>query len=211
MSDQNTASNPAELDRRAFVSRNLSAGLAAATLLTGPTRAIVGQSQTASPDRETKNSALPVRAFGKIGRQIPILAFGGSAMVEKWKGGYGPQLSFEGRVAMIRHAFESGIRYFDTSPNYGESESLLGEALHDVRDQVYLATKVGVPRSDNAILKPEEVRASLKNPSKCSEPIVLTACRSMGRSSSAWAFRGRSRFTMSWSSSVLRSCSVTLD
>ena len=162
MSREHTASDPVALDRRAFVSKNLARGLAAATLLTGGSKTSADEKQANSLARETQHATLPDRDFGKTGRRLPILACGGSAMVEKWKGGYGPQLSFEDRVAMIRHAFESGIRYFDTSPNYGESEALMGEALRDVRDQVYLATKVGVPRADNAILKPEEVRASLE-------------------------------------------------
>ena len=158
MTDRNEVCKPGSLDRRAFVSRNLAAGLAAATLPLGKERAGAVESQAADP----REPVLPVRDFPKAKRPLPILAFGGSAMVEKWKGTYGPQLSFQERVAIIRHAYESGIRYFDTSPNYGESESLLGEALHDVRDQIYLATKVGVPRRDNAILKPEQVRASLE-------------------------------------------------
>ena len=71
------------------------------------------------------------------------------------------QLPFRDRVAMARHAYESGIRYFDTSPNYGESEAILGDALRDVRGDIYLATKVGVPRSDDAILTRDGVRASV--------------------------------------------------
>jgi len=45
----------------------------------------------------------------------------------------------------IRRAFELGCNFFDTADVYGHghSESLLGAALHDVRDQVYIATKVG--------------------------------------------------------------------
>jgi aryl-alcohol dehydrogenase-like predicted oxidoreductase len=100
--------------------------------------------------------------FGKTGRELPILAMGGSAMVRKWQAAYGPQLPFRDRVAMVRRAFEAGVRYFDTSPNYGESEEILGEALHDVREEIYLATKVGVPRSDNAILTRDRVRASVE-------------------------------------------------
>jgi aryl-alcohol dehydrogenase-like predicted oxidoreductase len=105
---------------------------------------------------------LPLRQFGKTGHDLPILAMGGSAMVSKWQGVYGPQLPFDARVKMARHAFEAGIRYYDTSPNYGESEAILGQALHDVRSQVYLATKVGVPRSDDAILTRDAVRASVE-------------------------------------------------
>jgi aryl-alcohol dehydrogenase-like predicted oxidoreductase len=105
---------------------------------------------------------VPARPFGKTGLRLPILAFGGSAMVSKWQATYGPQLPYKGRVAMVRHAFEAGVRYFDTSPNYGESEEILGEALHDVRDQIYLATKVGVPPSDDAIMARDQVRASVE-------------------------------------------------
>jgi aryl-alcohol dehydrogenase-like predicted oxidoreductase len=64
---------------------------------------------------------------------------------------------------MVRHAFDSGIRYFDTAPNYTESESIIGAALHDVRSQVYQATKVGVPPSDDRILVRDQVRESVEN------------------------------------------------
>jgi aryl-alcohol dehydrogenase-like predicted oxidoreductase len=110
----------------------------------------------------SSRSAIPRRILGKTGLELPILAMGGSAMVAKWQAAYGPQLPFQGRVAMVRRAFEAGVRYFDTSPNYGESEAILGEALHDVRGEIYLATKVGVPRSDDAILTRDQVRASVE-------------------------------------------------
>ncbi len=139
------------LDRRGFLAATVAAGIGGAQTLA----AEGGPVATQSP-------GLPIREFGKTGRRLPILGFGGSAMVEKWQASYGPQLPRDQRVAMVRHAFESGIRYFDTSPNYGESEGILGEALADVRDQVYLATKVGVPPSDNAILERSQVRASLE-------------------------------------------------
>lgn len=44
----------------------------------------------------------------------------------------------------LRAAFDSGITTFDTAEQYGEghSERIVGEALHDVRDRVVLATKV---------------------------------------------------------------------
>jgi aryl-alcohol dehydrogenase-like predicted oxidoreductase len=138
-------------DRRGFLAATVAAGIGGAQLLAAEGESVATQSR-----------GLPVREFGKTGRRLPILGFGGSAMVEKWKASYGPQLPREERVAMVRHAFQSGIRYFDTSPNYGESEGILGEALHGVRSQVYLATKVGVPPGDNAILQRGQVRASLE-------------------------------------------------
>lgn len=51
------------------------------------------------------------------------------------------------RLAAIERALEGGVRFFDTAPNYGESEELLGEALLEVREVVTIATKVP-PRAD---------------------------------------------------------------
>jgi aryl-alcohol dehydrogenase-like predicted oxidoreductase len=50
--------------------------------------------------------------------------------------------------AVIDAAFEAGARHFDTAPLYGmgTSESLLGRALKGRRDQVTIATKVGLAR-----------------------------------------------------------------
>jgi D-threo-aldose 1-dehydrogenase len=47
-------------------------------------------------------------------------------------------------VALVDHAFASGIRYFDTAPQYGygKSEHILGQGLRE-RSGVCLSTKVG--------------------------------------------------------------------
>lgn len=46
----------------------------------------------------------------------------------------------------LRSAYESGINFFDTADTYGlgRSEINVGQALHDVRDRVVIATKFGV-------------------------------------------------------------------
>lgn len=49
-------------------------------------------------------------------------------------------------VALARHAYERGVRYFDTAPHYGNglSEHRIGAALRAVpRDDFILSTKVG--------------------------------------------------------------------
>lgn len=48
-------------------------------------------------------------------------------------------------IELAKTAFASGIRLFDTAPGYsnGMSETILGEALKDVRDQVFLVSKFG--------------------------------------------------------------------
>jgi predicted aldo/keto reductase-like oxidoreductase len=45
-------------------------------------------------------------------------------------------------VKLVRTVYDQGVRYFDTAGNYMESQAILGEALKDVRDNVYLVSKV---------------------------------------------------------------------
>jgi predicted aldo/keto reductase-like oxidoreductase len=139
-----------QLGRRGFLKTGL---LAAGTAALGP--AIPRVARAARPD-STSAQGIPTRPFGKTGHTLPILGMGGSAMVGFWAKAYGVTLdSTEGRVAMVRHAYDSGVRYFDTARVYGESESIVGQGLKGVRDKVYVATKV-------AVYKPEQVRQSLE-------------------------------------------------
>lgn len=49
-------------------------------------------------------------------------------------------------VRLVRAAFDAGLRYFDVARLYGDgsAESVLGEALRQVRDQVVITTKAGI-------------------------------------------------------------------
>jgi aryl-alcohol dehydrogenase-like predicted oxidoreductase len=60
---------------------------------------------------------------------------------------FGRALDKEGSAAVVKAALEVGVNHFDTASNYGEgqSESFLGAALGRRRDDVVIATKVGVP------------------------------------------------------------------
>ncbi len=84
--------------------------------------------------------ALPTRKLGKTEVELPMLGYGGAALPKKW----GNTLSTEDRVKLVRHAYDSGIRYFDTSISYtyDDSQAIIGEALKDVRDNVFITTKV---------------------------------------------------------------------
>ncbi len=90
----------------------------------------------------TSPAGIPLRPFGKTGHTLPVLGMGGSAMVQVFIQAYGaPLLSMDDRVAMVRHAYDNGIRYFDTARVYGESEKIMGRGLKGVRDNCYVATK----------------------------------------------------------------------
>lgn len=151
MDDSSRTPGAGGLDRRGFLTAGLTAGLGAIALERG------------APAVATPAPKIPMRTLGKTGRPWPVLAFGGSAMVTRWQATYGPQLSFDRRVEMVRHAFDAGIRYFDTSPNYTESESIVGAGLRGLHKLVYLATKVGVPPSDDTILVRGQVRRSVED------------------------------------------------
>jgi len=66
--------------------------------------------------------------LGRTGLSISDISFGSSRMRDP---------------AAVRHAFERGVNYFDSAEGYkgGDSETAIGEALHDVRDRVYLTSK----------------------------------------------------------------------
>ena len=118
----------------------LRAGLAGAAV------ACAGAPAVAAIPKEkqiTLLDGLPQRAFGKTGHTLPIFGHGGSAMIESDIDKYGLALTtVEERIKMVRYGYDQGIRYFDTARIYGESEGIMAEALHDVRDNVFLATKV---------------------------------------------------------------------
>lgn len=50
----------------------------------------------------------------------------------------------EKATRLLHHAYERGVNYFDTAWFYhgGESEPLVGRALADIRDEVFIATKL---------------------------------------------------------------------
>ena len=126
-----------ELDRRDFMKKGAQATAAAAAAVLG-TNTVQGT----GPDdkRITFTDALPARKLGKTGVEMPVLGYGGAALLKK----SGNTLSTEDRVKLVRHAYDSGIRYFDTaiSYTYGDSQAVIGEALKDVRDNVFITTKV---------------------------------------------------------------------
>jgi D-threo-aldose 1-dehydrogenase len=88
------------------------------------------------------------RAFqtGNTGR---IRGFGGAPLGNLFR-----TVTDDDAVALVRHAYDDGVRYFDTAPHYGQglSERRIGVALRGLsRDSFLVSTKVGrllTPASD---------------------------------------------------------------
>jgi len=81
-------------------------------------------------------------------------------------GVYNAPVPEETGIAIIRHAFEAGITFFDTADAYGPhtNEVLLGKALkHFPREKVQVATKFGIAGFDVSGMRvkgtPDYVRA----------------------------------------------------
>jgi aryl-alcohol dehydrogenase-like predicted oxidoreductase len=74
---------------------------------------------------------------------------------------YGDPVDTEHGVNLIREAHDLGATFFDTAEAYGPhtNETLVGEALEPIRDEVVLSTKFGFefnPRRFNS--RPEHIR-----------------------------------------------------
>ena len=45
---------------------------------------------------------------------------------------------------MIKRAFKLGANFFDTAEGYGDAEKILGETVESFREEIIIATKVGI-------------------------------------------------------------------
>ncbi len=113
------------LDRREFLLRSAVTGV---SLSVFP----VTFASAAEPPRVRRHVTL-----GRTGLQIGDIGFGSSRLA--------------GDEALVRHALDRGIDYFDTAEDYtdGASEETLGRALRGVREKVTLASKVACGARDS--------------------------------------------------------------
>jgi len=86
------------------------------------------------------------RRLGKDGPEVSAIGLGCMGMSEF----YGPSDEQES-IATIHHALDRGVTFLDTADMYGpfKNEELIGRAIKDRRDQVFLATKFGNVRGAN--------------------------------------------------------------
>ena len=85
------------------------------------------------------------RTLGKTQTALPAIGLGCMGLSEF----YGPPTEQQAAIRLLHEAIELGVEHFDTAEMYGigsTNESLLGEAFHDRRDKVFIATKFGPTR-----------------------------------------------------------------
>ncbi len=93
--------------------------------------------------------------LGKSGVKVTRLAFGTGTMSGRTQ----RELGQEKFTALVRHAYDRGIRFFETSESYGEMHKMLGVALKGVpRDTYRLMSKVTTRPGVNPQEKIDELR-----------------------------------------------------
>ena len=88
------------------------------------------------------------RKLGNTGLIVSGVALGTMQFGGKMNMG---NLDQEGATRMVKLALEMGINFIDTADvfSFGESETLVGNALKGMRKEIVLATKVRLPMSEN--------------------------------------------------------------
>ena len=89
---------------------------------------------------------MQTRILGRDGPTVSAIGLGCMGMSEFYGTGDDAE-----SIATIHHALEQGVNFLDTADMYGpfKNEELVGRAIADRRDQVFLATKFANVRGEN--------------------------------------------------------------
>jgi len=90
------------------------------------------------------------RRLGRLGHESTVLIYGAAALGE---------VSQEVADRSVQEALDAGINHFDVAASYGEAELRLGPWMPRIRDDIFLATKTGERRADDAW---RQINASLE-------------------------------------------------
>ena len=74
------------------------------------------------------------RTFGRTGLAVTELAYGAMEL---------RKVDEAQADALLNTVLDSGINFIDTSPDYGNSEDLIGKSISGRRDEYVLASKCG--------------------------------------------------------------------
>src|SRR5262245_18719415 len=120
------------LDSREFIK---TAGLAAAGLAVPHVLSGAETSTAPAAATETKSGAIPKRQLGKTKEMVSIIGVGGHTLATA--------STEEESIRIVHEAIDAGVNFMDNAWEYngGRSEIVMGKALKDRRDKVFLMTK----------------------------------------------------------------------
>lgn len=127
------------MDRRTFLRSTSFAAMFAATEMTGLSKVFANPIDKAEEGTMAHETQIEPRKLG--GLDVSAIGLGCLPMV----GYYGGKYDKREMIALIRHAYDKGVTFFDTAEVYGPyiSEEWVGEALAPFRNQVKIGTKFG--------------------------------------------------------------------
>ena len=109
----------------------------------------------AAPLVAAKGTATDWVTLGKSNVKVTRLAFGTGS----FSGRVQRELGQEQFTRLVRHAYDRGIRFFETAESYGEMHKMLGIALKGIpRDTYRLMTKLTTREGTNPQEKIDELR-----------------------------------------------------
>lgn len=107
------------------------------------------------PSSAARQTATDWVMLGKSGVKVTRLAFGTGS----FSGRVQRDLGQEGFTRLVRYAYDSGIRFFETAESYGDMHRMLGVALKGIpRDSYRLMSKVTTRPTGNPQEKFDELR-----------------------------------------------------
>jgi aryl-alcohol dehydrogenase-like predicted oxidoreductase len=131
----------AHCSRRNFLKTGLAAGVLAGT--------------ATLPVRAARGSATDWVTLGKSGVKVTRLALGTGT----YSGQVQRSLGQEGFNRLVRHAYDNGVRFFETAESYGDMHRMLGVALKGIpRDSYRLMSKVTTSPGVDPQAKIDELR-----------------------------------------------------
>ena len=82
--------------------------------------------------------------LGKTDIKVSELGFGAWSIALDW---WGKKIEEDEAKRMLKKAYDLGINLFETGDMYGKgkSEKLIGEVFKDMRDEIVISTKYGIP------------------------------------------------------------------
>ncbi len=125
--------------------RFLKTGLAAGTLAVSGSLPLLAR----------RGSATDMVTLGKSGVKVTRLAFGTGS----FSGQVQRELGQDAFTRLVRHAYDRGIRFFETAESYGEMHKMLGVALKGIpRDSYQIMSKVTTREGVDPQQKFDELR-----------------------------------------------------
>ena len=131
----------ANCSRRRFLNTGLAAGMLAGT--------------NVLPLQAARGKATDWVTLGKSGVKVTRLAFGTGTMSGRTQ----RELGQDQFTRLVRHAYDNGIRFFETAESYGDMHRMLGVALKGIpRDSYRLMSKVTTRDGVDPQAKLDELR-----------------------------------------------------